>query len=219
MNVHAVRSAGWAGIAFIVLVFISAFAPGEAPAANATPGAIGQFFDQHRTMLILAGWLAFPAGAFFLWFAVGLYAYLRSARDSSDFLPTFALANAIAATALAGLAGAIGIALVTHPSAELGGQVIRAFYDFSIVTGTVLWAPLGVFMLAVSTSGLREGSMPPALAWFGYLAAILNGLASLTVLGLSGPFALGGMGALLLGVVPLTLWTIATGVVMIRHNA
>jgi hypothetical protein len=219
MNVHAVRSAGWAGIAFIVLVFISAFAPGEPPAAGAAPAAIGQFFDQHRTMLILAGWVAYPAGAFFLWFAVGLYAYLRSARDSSDSLPTFALANAIVATAIATISGTIQIALATHASSELGAQVIRAFYDLSLVTGTILFAPIGIFIFAVALSGLREGSMPPLLAWFGYLSAILCGAASLTVLGTSGPLALGGMGALLMGIVPLTLWTVATGIVMIRHNA
>jgi hypothetical protein len=219
MNVHAVRSAGWSGIAFIVVVFISAFAPGVPPDLSATPAAIGAFFDAHRTLLILAGWLGFPAGAFFLWFAVGLYGFLRSARDSSDALPTFALAAGIAATAIAFASSAIQVALAVHPSADLGPQVVRIFYDFSLVTGTLLWAPIGLFMFAVAYSGLRHGSMPPLLGWFGYITAILCGVASLTVLWTTGPLALGGLGALVLGVAPLTLWTIATGVVMIRHNA
>ena len=100
-NIHGERSGGYSGIAFAVCILIAALLPGLLPDPAAPANEIVSSFQAHRQQYLTAMWFDFPAIAFFLWFAVGLRAYLRQAEGQDEGLPTYALAAAIATAAVA----------------------------------------------------------------------------------------------------------------------
>jgi hypothetical protein len=171
--------------------------------------------DAHRTVWILAGWLTFPAMAFFLWFAVQLRAFLRLAPQIDDGLPTYALVGALGSVILNIAAAAIAIALAFHPSADLGAT-LRPLYDVYNILGELFVFPLVVMVFAVSHSGRRHASLPEGLVWLGYLTALLLTLSTFSVFFTTGAFALASPLTLFTGLVPFTLWMIWVSVVLIR---
>ena len=76
-NQHVERSAGFAGIAFVIVLALAAALPGIPPLAAAAPREIGDYIATHRIMWLISAWLALPLSAFFLWFVVQLRAFLR----------------------------------------------------------------------------------------------------------------------------------------------
>ena len=81
-SISAERSAGWSGLAFLVVVIMASVLAGTPPAMNATPATIAAFLSAHHQMAMVANWLVFPAAFFFLWFAVGVRADLAHACQS-----------------------------------------------------------------------------------------------------------------------------------------
>ncbi len=82
-NRHKERSAAYSGIVGAILFVISGVLPGAFPAPNATPAEVASYVSGHGAALSISAWLALPAVAFVLWFALGLFDYLRS-PDSTD---------------------------------------------------------------------------------------------------------------------------------------
>ncbi|MBV8117813.1 MAG: hypothetical protein JOZ01_07525 [Candidatus Eremiobacteraeota bacterium] len=211
------RSAGFAGLAFVVLVLVVGFLPGVPPASNAAPAEIAAFFDAHRTVMLFSAWLSWPLAALFLWFAVQLRAFLRLAPQVDDGLPTYMFAAALLATAVTFVSATFQVALVFHPAANLGDPLVRALYDGFNASGTaLLLGPVAIMVFAASHSGRRHASLPAALVYFGYLTALLDALSSLSVFFTDGFLALGGVGELALGLLPFAVWVVWTSVVLIR---
>ncbi len=215
-NQRVERSAGYAGIAFVVILVVAAVLPGIPPASEESPATIGAYMAAHRTAWLLANWLMFPGAVFFLWFAVQLRAYLRLAPQVDDGLPTYALAGAIATVAIQLAWAGLAMALAFHPAAALGDNAIRMLYDLYNLVGALFIAPLVATIFAVSHSGRRHASLPGGLVAWGYLTALLMAITTLSVFFTDGFLALGGLGSLLLAVVPFVVWTIWTSIVLIR---
>lgn len=220
MNVHALRSAGWSGLAFIVMVLITGFlpAPLSAPDINGAPAAIGAYIDAQHMPLLASGWLSFIAVGFLLWFAVGLFNYQAAAPGEQEGLPIFALANAIIASGLALLSAVVEIGMAFYPAADLGAPLTKGLYVLYQVGGTFTDAPAALFIWAVSYSGARHASLPNWLVWLGYIVGLLLAIASASVLFSSGFLALGGIGGLFIGLLPFGVWFVATGIWMIRKH-
>ena len=219
MSLHTVRSGGFAGIAFVILVILSVLIPWATPPDNGAPAAaIAAYGDAHRVALLIADWLGLPAAVVFTWYSVGLYRWLASV-EPDEGLPLFGLINGVIANALAVLGSVIGIAFVFHASSELGPQVIRVFYDFWSVDQAITLGLTAFFILGNAMSGMRHGSLPAWLCLLGYLFAICEVAASLTSMSNSGPMALGGILGLILGLVPLLLWVLISAFVMIGKGA
>jgi|SRR5579884_1179563 len=215
-NQRVERSAGYAGILFIVLIFVQIFAPGIPPPSESTPADIGAFMAAHRTAWLFANWLTFPVVVLFLWFAVQLRAFLRLAPQVDDGLPTYALAGAIATAGAEVVWASISMTLAFHPASALGDNVVRALYDVNNLLGAMFTAPLVATMFATSHSGRRHGSLPAALVWWGYLSALLMGISTLSIFFTDGFLALAGVGALAIGFLPFAVWTVWISIVLIR---
>jgi hypothetical protein len=215
-NLRVERSAGYAGVAFVIVLFASALLPGVPPPADAPPAEIGAYFDAHRTMWLLSAWLAFPAMALFLWFIVQLRAFLRLAPQVDDGLPTYMLAAGIATAAISIVGAVCDVAMTFHPSTSLGDPVVRALYDIYNAAGTLILMPVSILVFAASHSGRRHASLPPALVYWGYLTAVLAAIETLSVFFTSGFLALGGIGGLVIGVLPVAIWVLWTSFVLIR---
>src|SRR6516162_5434729 len=102
MNVHAERSAGYSCLCFVLLTVASLFLTGlTLPDLTTKPTDLAAYISLHRLGLLWGAWLTFPAVAFFLWFLVGLRAYLREAPGRQEGLPAFAFAAGILAAGVA----------------------------------------------------------------------------------------------------------------------
>jgi hypothetical protein len=215
-NVAVERSAGWSGIAFIIIVIVAAFLPGAPPPPDAPAATVGAFIDGHHAMWMLAAWLNFPAVSFFLWWLIQLRAYLRLVPQIDDGLPTYMLAGGVAAAAIVIVVATVQIVLGMRPSAERSPQVIAMLYDAFNAFGATIFIPTAVVLLAGSHSGRRHQSLPAGLAYFGYLAAVGAAISTLSVFSTSGFMAIGGIGTIVLGLLPFAVWVIGTGLVLIR---
>ena len=215
-NTAVERSAGWSGIAFIIIVIVAAFLPGAPPPPDAPPLTVGAFIDAHHAMWMLAAWLTFPAVAFFLWWIVQLRAYLRLVPQTDDGLPTYMLVGGVVAAAIVIVTATIQIVLGMRPSAERSPQVVGMLYDSFNAFGAMIFIPSAVVLLGASHSGRRHQSLPAGLAYLGYLATVGCAIATLSVFSTSGFMAIGGIGTLIIGLLPFAIWVIWTSVVLIR---
>ena len=215
-DVHVERSAGYAGIAFIITVILAAFLPGAPPPPDASATVVGAFLDGHHFTWMLSGWLVFPEAAFFLWFIVQLRAYLRLAPQIDDGLGTYFMLGGILGVTLATLLGIIQLVLGFRPSAELGLPAVRVLYDAFNAAGAMILGPTAVMMVAASQSGRRHKSLPSGLVVLGYIGAVGCIVATLTVFYPTGFFAMGGLATLIFGLLPFTLWVLWSSVVLIR---
>ncbi len=75
--------------------------------------------------------------------------------------------------------------------------------------------PFAVLFGAASISAMSTRALPRWIGWLGALIVILNLVKIFTVFPRSGGFAPSG-GLSVIAVVPIWVWTIAVGVVMIR---
>lgn len=215
-DVHVERSAGYAGIAFVVLVLLGSFLPGVPPPPDAAPATVGAYLDAHRTMWQVAGWLVFPQLAFFLWFVVQLRAYLRLAPQIDDGLGTYLLVGGIVAAGFAALIGVSQVVLGFRAATDLGLPAIRVLYDIFNAAGALILGPAAIMMVAASNSGRRHASLPSGLVLLGYIAAIGAIVGTLSVFFQSGFLAMGGIGSVIVGLLPFALWILWSSIVLIR---
>ena len=217
-NIHGERSGGYSGIAFVVCLVLAAVLPGVPPDPAAPAGEIVSAFQAHRVQWLLAMWLQFPAIAFFLWFAVGMRAYLRQARGQDEGLPTYGLAAAIAAGALA-LVAQGGLSAIAYSSgADVPPGALKAVYAFATLMNGAVFFPLTAFVLAVAHSMRRHSSAPAWLAYFGYATAAAGAIYTLAVFvrgGIWSPLGAGATPAILLFVI----WLVCCSVVLVRNAA
>ncbi|MDQ2872844.1 MAG: hypothetical protein M3R35_06930, partial [Candidatus Eremiobacteraeota bacterium] len=178
---------------------------------------LAAYVDGHRSMLILGAWLTFPASAFYLWFIVGLRAFLRQVPGRDEGLPTYALVAGLATAVITVMGAIFQTVLGFEGSITLGAQGLPVMYGAAALSGAVLFGPLAVFLLACAMSMRIHHSAPRWLAWLGYVAFIGSAISSLTVFFSRGPMAPGGIVSILVGLLLFALWVIATSIVLIRN--
>lgn len=212
-SISAERSAGWSGLAFLVVLIVASVLTGVPPGMNAAPAAIAAWVNAHHQMAVVANWLGFPAAFFFLWFAIGVRAHLAHAAGAGDGLPLYALSGAIAAEAVSlASAGVMAMVLLTPIPAD----DLRAWWTLYIMlAGPVLTAPTVVFVFATAHSMKRHGSASGALALYGYLTALGLGVGTLAVLTASGPASPSGW-IPIVGLGLFAIWIVAASIWLIR---
>ncbi len=215
-NQRVERSAGYAGIAWVVVMLLAAVLPGVPPAANAPFPELVAYLDLHRGMWLLSAWLSFPGAAFFLWFVVQLRAFLALAPQTDDGLPAYMLAAGVTTVGIDFVLSTLAVATVFHHSPFNDALAVQNFFDALNAAGTLIFAPMSILVLAASHSGRRHASLPAALTYWGYLTALLTAIATLSLFFARGFFALGGVAAFAIGFIPVAVWTIWTSLVLIR---
>ena len=213
-NVHVERSAGYAGIAFVVISGVGLFLNGIPPLITWPAGDIANFVGDHRTLWLAGAWLTLPESAFFFWFIVQLRAYLRLVPGLDDGLPTYMLMAGVAAGTIALLTGMLQATLGFRPQ-DIGLASVRLLFDTYTMASVFIFIPLAVMLFAVSHSSRRHGTMPEWLCWLGYVAALGAAIKSFSIFYKAGFMALGGVGTMVVGVLPLMLWMLAVSWILI----
>jgi hypothetical protein len=180
----AVRLAGGAAIAFVVLILVSAFAGGSPPAADDSVTEIREYFVDHRSGLLIGALLGLVAVPLVIWFAVVLRDLVRGDR-LADALGTASLAGLLvtAAVALAGGAILVAAVYVDGTAAAMGDDGIRLVYEAQMLLFASTSAGIALFGLTAALAIRRTAALPAYTMWFGFLAAVANVVAMFSVLG------------------------------------
>ena len=212
-DIHAERSAGWSGLAFIVLLIAGFALAGLPPAANAAPVLDLAYVRSHAGGIVVGAWLGFLEAAFFLWFLVGLRAYLCRTSDPDEGLPLYIVVTGLFATAVAltaDIASVIPVlAPVPLPSLPL------AMAGSALIAGIFVPMALCPFLFACAHSIRRHATAPAWMAYLAYVASFFMLLATLGIFGLNG--ALGPSGIVpLIAFILFLIWMIVISVQMVN---
>jgi len=180
---------------------------------NAAASEVGAYLSGRHQALLIVGWLGFPLAAFFLWFAVGLAAFLRRTSAQDDGLPTYALIAAAFTAAAAWVGSALTTSLVFAPISP--GALSFVWGLQALMNVVLLGIPAAVFIFACAHSMRRHGSAPAWLVWLGYVTAAGQAFATF---GLFYPTGFTLDSAVAAGVLPaalLVLWVGSASVYLI----
>jgi hypothetical protein len=176
-DLRAPRAAGIAGLLFAALFVTSMLMLRGQPDAGSSAGEIERWYLGHdATRIGLIGLYLVPfSGIAFLWFIAVIRSHVGN-REDQFFATVFlgsgllfvAMLFAAAATASAPLA-AVKFQDAPVPGAEEIGLARALAYTLLYVYAVRVAA---VFMIAVSTIGLRTGSVPRWLVIAGYVIAL-----------------------------------------------
>jgi hypothetical protein len=172
------RAAGVAGLAFAALFVTSLVLLRDQPSRDSTAAEIRNFYlREHGGTVALVGVYLVPfAGIAFLWFIAVVRSLIGEREDR--FFATVFLASGLLFVAMLFIAAGVGGALLTAvkarhdpvPSAETVVTVRGLAFGFLFIYAIRMAA---VFMIVVSTIGMRLGVLPRWLVVAGYAAALV----------------------------------------------
>ncbi len=214
-DVHAERSAGWSGLAFIVLLIVGFGLAGLPPAWDAAPVLALAYIRGHASGLMVACWLGFLEAAFFLWFLVGLRAYLGRTQDRDEGLPLYAVLTGLFATAIA-LAADFSSALLVLAPIPMRNLPL-AIGASNVIAGVFVPMGLSPFLFACAHSIRRHATAPAWLAYLGYLGSLFMLLATLGIFAPNGAFGPEGI-VPLIAFILFVVWMIVTSVQLVGYR-
>ncbi len=172
------RAAGVAGLVFAALFVASILLVRSHPDGGSSASEIEDFYlHQHGGRLALVGLYLVPfAGIAFLWFIAVIRSLIGDREDR--FFATVFLGSGLVFVAMLFVAAGAGGALVATvkiqdepvPSPEAVGLVRSLSFAFLFIYAVRMAA---VFMIVVSTIGMRLGIFPRWLVLAGYIAALV----------------------------------------------
>jgi hypothetical protein len=172
------RAAGIAGLAFAALFITSLALMRGQPSGATTAAEIRDFYlrDNGGTVAIVGVYLVPFAGIAFLWFIAVVRNLIGDREDR--FFSTVFLGSGLLFVAMIFIAAGVGGAVLTAvkarhdpvPSAETVVTIRALAFGFLFIYAIRMAA---VFMIVVSTIGVRLGVLPRWLVVSGYLAALV----------------------------------------------
>jgi hypothetical protein len=209
-----VRYAGFAGVlSFGLLVVAGLISPlWNLPPTDAGIREIAQYAADHRGDLIAALYVFGLAMALFLFFAAGLYAWLREREPPPRVLSTAFAFGAISLATLV-FAGFVPMSALAYRAPPLEAQTL-----FDLAFGLLAFSGLPTAVALFAYAGLVLGSTRALPAWTGWPALI----AAVAHVAIAASFAfshgfLSLEGAAIV-VIPSTLfvWILATAIALVR---
>ena len=172
------RAAGVAGLAFAVLFTASIVLLRNHPSGGSTAAGIRDFYlSRNASSVALVGvYLAPFSGIAFLWFIAAIRHLIGDREDR--FFATVFLGSGLLFVAMMFLAAGVGGSLLAAvkfqdepvPSADVVVAVRSFAFGFLFIYAMRMAA---VFMIVVSTIGMRLGVFPRWLVVSGYVAALV----------------------------------------------
>ena len=172
------RAAGVAGLAFAVLFTASIVLLRNQPSEGSTASEIRDFYlrDKSGSVVLVGVYLAPFSGIAFLWFIAAVRHLIGDREDR--FFATVFLGSGLLFVAMLFLAAGVGGSLLAAvkfegepvPGADTVGAVRSLGFGFLFIYAMRMAA---VFMIVVSTIGMRLGIFPRWLVVSGYVAALV----------------------------------------------
>ncbi len=190
-NRHMERSAAYSGILGAVLFAASGVIPGQFPSAGSSSATITTYGATHHMALLISAWISLPAVAFILWFAYGLFDYLREPDGTDRALLQWGAAGAIVWAALVVASSALQAGLTMNPGTDLA-----TLYVVDLVLFVFGMGAFAMLAFAGANAARRSGALPGWLNLFGYLIFIVDLLYTLTIFATNPAYSISGLGAI-----------------------
>jgi len=162
------------GIAFVVLVALTAFLPGSPPKVTDSAAKIAKFFADKESEL---RWSAYLGGLAFLavfWWAGAIWRTMRRAEGGVPRLAILTLGGLVFANVMAALSGLMFSAVAMRGVVGVGGAAsAKTFYVIGWVIGSATVFGVAAFLAGFSVVIIRTAVLPRALGWFGALVALV----------------------------------------------
>ena len=208
------RIGAWTGVA-AAAVLLTAFAlPAPPPSPDAPAGELMAYLAGRRGRLLASSVMIALGAALYVWFLSVLSAWLAAPGRAHHAGGAVVAAGGTGAAILV-CGGGLLSALVLQ-SATAGEELLRFGFDAANALITIAGASFGASVVATAVTGARTGRLPRSITrWAAVVAPLqLATLAGLAVA--SGPFAAGGLVALI-AFWALAAWFVAVAVRMLRH--
>ena len=168
------RWGAWAGIAFVVLVLITAFLPGSPPKPSDSAVKITKYFVDKSDEIRITTYVGGLATIAILFWLGALWRFMRTAEGPGPMLATSAVAAGAVAAALNAVGGIVfGTVAILKLQSGIDDKSIRFFYvlgnDFAVAGGFAVI----VMLAAVSFLVLRSDLMPKWVAALGGVTIVL----------------------------------------------
>ena len=191
-----------AGILFPLFIVAGFAIEGSPPDVDEPAAEIVQFYVDNETQTIIATFLAALGIIALLIFAAELRTRVRDA--GSQVLATIAFGGAVVCAAGAGVDSALRFALA-NSAGDTSDEALQAVYA---IWSSFFWPMhlgLAVLAAAVGVASIESRMLPMPIVGLGLLAAVLLVIPVLPVA--------------LVGIALGALWSIATGIVLLRRPA
>ena len=206
------RIAGGAGVLFVVMNVIAAFAPGSPPKYNDPIEKLVRYVVEKDSQIVGGAFVGAMSTIFALVFFVGLWRILRRGEGEGFDFATVFLASGVATTAVA----TVGTAIMAVPAFESeqlatpSKEIVRFAADASGLTFALLSSIVLPLLLGAAISIFRGRTLP---SWLGGLAVIAAAAEIAGGLGVTndGLYKAGFP----LVFLPVMIWVLAAGVVLL----
>jgi hypothetical protein len=204
---------GVAGIVFAILSFIGgiALAP-QPPMSTDAAGSIVSFYANHRTGLLLQGYVFGISWLAFLIFLAGLHRALRASEQWATLVASAGVAwlalNVASQAAISTLAARVARDFPDHATVVALHTVVVMLFSFSFFA-------LSALLIGAGAAGLASRTLGRWLCLFGYGLA---GLALVTALSLVWPDAQGLYALLVIDYLLFLVWSVWASVVILRTH-
>jgi hypothetical protein len=163
------RSAAIAGIGFVVLNVVSAFAPGAPPASDASTAKIASYFRDHsggiKAQLLFGG-----IGIFALmWWLGALWRVLSAAEGERPRLAIVAAVSLASGLTLALVSGAVNAAAAMR---AVDADTTHLLYSLSLIIIAAAGLGIGTSLVATCVITYRAGITPRWASYLGWVAAL-----------------------------------------------
>jgi uncharacterized protein DUF4386 len=213
---HELRWGGFAGLAFVVLLVLGKFLPGNPPGVDESANKITSFLTDGRTS-ILIGALMWSAGAgLIIWFGSAFAEAIRERNDRSDVHMAV-----LAGSVLVGGAIFIAAAATAAAAYSVDGRdpaLTMMMYQWTAVLTTMIGFAAALPLAAAGIGVLRTQLMPDWLGYLALLAAVVSFAGAFGIFASSGRFVAGGT---LMTTVPLlvaAVWLACASGFMVREH-
>lgn len=215
----SVRVGGIAGIFFVVLVAVPGFATSQPPDATDPASKFLAYYQDHRSALIASAFLG-TAGIFFAAFYLGglMVAFRRLGGAPALIVAAITGLIITGSVATAGALFTTTAAYRVNGAQHVDAETVRALADASAISFTLIGLPIAAFFAACGLIMVKARFFPAWLAAVAGIAAAAEVVGSAGVFATSGAFAPGGVLGLILGLLPFTLFVLATSIIMITRG-
>jgi len=209
------RLIGVLGIAYVVLTIAPAFFLPPPPPGGAPLAEVARYYTEHRSGLLLAGWvglLAFPVGFAFL---AGLAMVFRGDDSTSTWLFVTALLSVSVTLSAAAVQGILALA-TPYVSTAVTPVEVKLLADVTQLGFSATFPFEISYFISIGALGLRTRVLPSWLSYLAFVVTVPALLASLGIVVGSGPLAAGGPATLVALVASLLWWLLAGLLLLVR---
>lgn len=213
---HELRWGGFAGLAFVLLVLLGKFLPGNPPGVDESANEIKSFLTDGRTSMLVGALMWSAAAGLIIWFAAAFAEAMRERDDRSDIHMAL-----LAGSVLVGGAIFVNAALTAATAYGVEGRdaaMTHTLFQWSAVLTTMTGFAATLPLAAAGVGVLRTHLMPDWLGYLALLAAVVSFAGAFGIFVESGAFVAGGT---LMTTVPLlvaAVWLVCASGYMVREH-